>query len=77
MKYKATFSNGITLYRTSPREYAAAWALFANNAGPAPIKRGFARTRELADKAVAAELNFRKRYGWPDCRAEVVTAEVA
>lgn len=55
-KYRATFKDGTTTTRTSHRDYAAAWRYrrYEDDA-LATEYFGFARTRDLAWKAVRAE----------------------
>lgn len=55
-KYQATFSNDVTLTRsTDTRTYSHAWLAYFQSANiPSQQVDGFARTEELAEKALAS-----------------------
>ena len=76
ISYTATFSNGEVLTRKSHRDYAAAyfWLGTRVSDGQSTRGEGFARTRELAAKALRADSS------WPGIKvifAEVTDAVVA
>lgn len=56
IKYRARFSNGTELKRSSHRPYAAAWMVIVNHVdGSGYTKSGFSRTEQLARAALSSE----------------------